>query len=242
MKKILLASILLASSLFANKTILKKEPLFSCDKNWEILGEHYQNKGNLVDSSKLQNFNVDDFLNPTNLRFDSISFLKDGFFYDGKLYKFENNFSQSFFDSLKEANLFKSVCEIVPTNFQFVPTSKSKNFEVVNLDVNTQILFANYVKEVAKNILLHKSVNNGIVLGTDENFFFKDITNPKKLDKAIENIALANEKLEMSAKKQNERDKKNKAIAESKKLDYFIYANAFAFNKFLNLKGATNEN
>lgn len=242
MKKILLTSILLASSLFANKTILKKEPLFSCNKNWEILGEHYQNKGNIVDSSLIQNFNVDDFLNPTNLRFDSISFLKDGFFYDGKLYKFENNFSKSFFNTLKEANLFKSVCKIVPTNFQFIPTGKSKDFQIVNLDVTTQILFANFVKEVAKNIILHNALNGGIVLGTDENFFFKNITNPKNLDKAIENIVLKNETLEKEALNQIQRDKKNKEIAESKKLDYFIYANVYSFNKFLNLKGAKNEN
>lgn len=242
MKKILLASILLASSLLANKTILKKEPLFSCNKNWEILGEHYQNKGNLVDSSKLQNFNVDDFLNPTNLTFDSISFLKDGFFYDGKLYKSKNNFSQSFFDSLKEANLFKTVCEIVPTNYQFIPTGKSKDFEIVNLDLNTQILFANYVKTVAKNIILHNALNGGIVLGTDKSFFFKDITNPKNLEKAIENIALKNENLEKEVLNQITKDKKNKEIAIANKQDYFIYANALKFDEYLKFKGATNEN
>lgn len=238
MKKIITTALLLSTSLFASDSFLYKRPLFACMQDMDFANIQMYKKGEMIKINEIGDLNVNDFIFKSTHRFGALSFLKDGFFYDGKLFKFENEFSDVFFKYLKNAKLVNVVCKTPnievfgsKTTFQ-----EQKNYETINLDSKFQILIGKYLLRVAQHHLL-EDADGGILLGTSSQFFIENLLDEENIKKSTENLESEIAKLEIKIDNQILKDKKAKELAIANNRGYGIYADAYRFQEFQNLKG-----
>lgn len=176
--------------------------------------------------------------------FSAIKFMKDGIFYGDKIYKFNQNFSNDFFNNfLREGYVFEVAC-IKAKKYDEDNQLSSRNMKtlsnIVILDDENQFLIEQFVLEYGLYILSSNS-DGGILVSNNPDDEIKNFADKEELKNKIQKYRKLNNEAESIILDTQKKDAIAKEEAKKRKENSIIHINADIFKKFQNLKAYRKE-